>query len=427
MKVPSTSIESENLQSPRVVDADDERISAKHGRIIWLAPDRFDVKPDKSTWLEMGKCLTELGWSVTILAGRKRRSRDALADLGGLVESVDAVDRPFVFRLTLLLAMARWLSRNVNADDVIIMNEDALWLVPHLRRLGVRFVHLDFRTLPVDTHLWKKRLDWLLSWRFAIKRYGRSVDGYSFITERLRSEVESEFALHADEYVIWQSGVNLERFSTPTSQRLVGHDSFQLFYHGSVSCKRGLGLVIEAIALGRLPANFRFVIVGDGVDRKLLEQQTRALGIESQVQFRGFVPYERVVDEIAQADVCICPLPDRLEWNVSSPLKVFEYMACAKPMILTPIPAHRDVLRQSRFVVWTDGFQPADFQRAILEAIARRAELASEAAVGPDEARNSYEWHVQANALHRYLTCKRSFPSRVSVANSRVPHEETRT
>ncbi len=47
------------------------------GRIIWLAPDRFDVKPDKSTWLEMGRCLRELGWTVTILTGRKgERWRD---------------------------------------------------------------------------------------------------------------------------------------------------------------------------------------------------------------------------------------------------------------------------------------------------------------------------------------------------------------
>ncbi len=93
----------------------------------------------------------------------------------------------FVFRISLLLGMARWLSRNAQPDDVVVMNEDALWLVPHLKRLGVRFVHLDFRTLPVDTHRWKKRLDWLLFWRLAIKCFGRRVDGYSFITERLRA------------------------------------------------------------------------------------------------------------------------------------------------------------------------------------------------------------------------------------------------
>ena len=74
------------------------------GRIIWLAPDRFDVKPDKSTWLEMGQCLRELGWKVTILTGRKGRIDEATDDFGGLIEWISATDFPFVFRISLLWA-----------------------------------------------------------------------------------------------------------------------------------------------------------------------------------------------------------------------------------------------------------------------------------------------------------------------------------
>lgn len=373
------------------------------GRIIWLAPDRFDVKPDKSTWLEMSQCLRGLGWTVTILTGRKGSVGDTTDDFGGLVQWIRATDLPFVFRISLLLGMARWLSRNVRSDDIIMMNEDALWLVPHLRRLGVRFVHLDFRTLPVDTHRWKKWLDWLLFWRLTIKWFGRDVDGYSFITERLRKEVEAEFALGAQDHTIWHSGVNLDRFSLKRTGRRPSADSFRLFYHGSISQARGLGLVIQAIALGGMPPNFEFAIVGDGPERGDLERRAVALGVEDQVKFRGFVPYERVVDEIAQADICICPLPDCLEWNVSSPLKVFEYMACAKPMILTPIPAHTDVLGASRFVVWTRGFEPADFHVAILEAVARREALTRAANDAPSLVKDRYEWGAQANILHCYL------------------------
>jgi glycosyltransferase involved in cell wall biosynthesis len=113
-----------------------------------------------------------------------------------------------------------------------------------------------------------------------------------------------------------------------------------------------------------------------------------------------------VVHEIAEADVCICPLPDRLEWNVSSPLKVFEYMACSKPMILTPIPAHEDVVGGSRFVVWTQGFEPKDFRDAILQAVARRDDLKVAAAGAPDVIKGRYEWCAQANNLHRYLASR---------------------
>ena len=166
------------------------------GRIIWLAPDRFDIKPDKSTWLEMGACLRELGWTLQILTGSSKAEMPT-DDYDGLVHWIRAVDRPFIFRISLLRHMLRWLSQHAKQDDVVVMNEDALWLVPHLRRSGFRFIHLDFRTLPVDSHRWKKRLDKMLFWQLAVRRFGRKVDGYSFITERLRKEVEAEFDLGA--------------------------------------------------------------------------------------------------------------------------------------------------------------------------------------------------------------------------------------
>ncbi len=76
--------------------------------------------------------------------------------------------------------------------------------------------------------------------------------------------------------------------------------------------------------------------------------------------------------EIAKADCGIYPLPDRPEWNVSSPLKVFEYMACGKPIILTPIPAHKDVLGDEGFVIWTKSDKAVDIAEAIMYAMDNR-------------------------------------------------------
>ena len=386
-------------------------VSLVPNRLIWLAPDRFDLKIDKSTWLEMARCLSALGWQVSILTSCKKKIPNSVAGQG-LVKVVSSIDLPFMFRISVLINMARWLRRHASPDDVIMLNEDALWLVPYLRRLGIRFVHLDFRTLPVDVHRWKRRLDWLLFWRLPIRWLGREVDGYSFITERLRNEVEAEFSLGARNHVIWQSGVDLERFTVVGSDLKRNVRRLRLFYHGSISRKRGLGLVIEAIALGGLPPNFEFIILGDGPERRDLERQAQELSVEHQVRFLGFVAYEKVVEELVQADICICPLPDRLEWNVSSPLKVFEYMACGKPMILTPIPAHLDILEGVPFVVWTRGFSADDFHRAILEAVVRIKEIGAAACAAPELVRQNHDWRIQAKKLDDYLSCRRQMGSR---------------
>ena len=58
-------------------------------KIAWLTPDRFDLKPDKSSWLEIAKCLKDRGWLVTILVGTSRNTnindyKHVVEALGGL-------------------------------------------------------------------------------------------------------------------------------------------------------------------------------------------------------------------------------------------------------------------------------------------------------------------------------------------------------
>ena len=371
-------------------------------RIFWVTPDRFDRKLDKSSWLEMARCLQDLGWEVTIVAARK----DANApDYGGLVKFVPAIDLSFVFRISALLSIRKLLKQELRAGDVVLLNQDALWLVPGLRRIDDIFIHFDVRTLPVNVHGLKRRLGRALFWSLPIRFFAERADGYSFITTRLCKEVESEFNLRFGENVIWGSGVNLSLFNKKPSSTGTSSSRFRLLYHGSISHTRGIGSVIEALSLGgRLPIEMEFRVVGDGIDRAELEEKARHLGMQDCIIFKGYMPYEAVVDEILDADVCICPLPDRLEWNVSSPLKVFEYMACGKPLILTPIDAHREVVGDAPFVVWTRGYAPQDFRRAIFDAFTRLDELRRHSEKGYDIVRDKFEWKTHAVKLASYLS-----------------------
>jgi glycosyltransferase involved in cell wall biosynthesis len=393
------------------------------GRLIWLNPERFERKIDKSTWLEMGACLSSLGWDVTILTGGIPGRDSQYAEL---VTWVPAIDLPFVFRLSLLWSMVRWLRRNSRPHDVVLIGDESLWLVPRLKGLGIRYVHLDIRTLPVNLHRRKRQLSRLLFWRLPIRLLGRRVDGYSFITERLRDEIEKEFGLGIDDYAIWHSAVDTGKFKPVHVERQQDGNKLRLFYHGSISRRRGIGLVIDAIALGGLDPELEFVIVGDGPERKELEAQARDAGVADQVKFLGRVPYEQIVDQLSSADVCICPLPDLLEWNVSSPLKVFEYLACAKPIIATPIDAHIDVLKEAPFVVWTGGYEPADFNEAISSAFLRLAELKRAAESAPELVRDRYEWHVQARSLHRYVMRRSGRDAKLDQCAGMAPLENGR-
>lgn len=353
----------------------------------------------------MARSLRDSGWEVRILAAQSATSSTSPnGRYPELVTYLPSLDMPFVFRIVTLLSAYRWLIRHAHHDDIILINDDALWLIPLLHRQQFKNIHLDIRTLPVSIKGFKRHLDWWLFWRIPIRRFALRASSFSFITKRLRDEIERSFSISFPEHCIWQSGVNAEFFRAGV-RTSTSNDKFRIFYHGSISLERGLDLVIRALAIQDLPFPLEFVVIGDGPGRTQLETLVRDLGVEHLVVFPGYVAYENVPSEVASADICICPLPDRLEWNVSSPLKVLEYAAARKPLILTPIPAHKDVFDKCSFVTWTEGYEPRHFLEAILTASSKHQSgpWSSENAEF-DELVGEFEWRRLADILNKHLS-----------------------
>ena len=352
-------------------------MKALRRKIYWVDHDRFDLKPNKSPWLEMSETLINLGYDVTILTGYGRRRYYPLQHKVKIVHC-SAIEANGIFRISLLFNIFLWLLRNTKRDDIVILPPGGLVIAPFLRLFQRNRLHLDVRTVPVEVHSLKDRVDRLFYWKITLRFLHKLARGYSFITMRLKSEVECEFNVRFNDYTIWQSGVNVNRFlGNPALVHAENEKTFVLFYHGTISPNRGIDRVMEGISLidERYRKHMNFVIVGAGP--ALLNLQTLALklGLKRLIIFKGLVPYERIPEEIAKADCCICPLPAFKEWDISSPIKVFEYMASGKPMILTPINAHRDVANGQDYVVWTKGDNVEDFQSAIEFAYENRLKL----------------------------------------------------
>jgi len=376
-------------------------------KVYWVDLNRFDQKTDKSTWIEMARAMSRCGYDVTVLSGCSEAARREGAYQGSEVKCFPAVDYPLLFKFTLMRNIGNWLLRAATRDDIVILAPAALYLAPVLRRNGIMNIHLDVRTLPVEIRGIKGGLVRLLFWRIPMMLWRRTAKGYSFITGRLKREVEREFDTAFDSSTIWTSGVNTERFAPRRVEDFRPEEArkFTLFYHGTVTANRGIDRVILALAslAEDIRRHMRFVIVGAGAAVDSLRKLAHDCGVGDVVVFKGLVPYEAVPAEIAKADCCVCPLPDRLEWNVSSPLKVFEYLASGKPIILTPIPAHMDVVGEEDFIVWTKGDDSADFAWAIQEAFHRRKELAAAALQGRRVAQERFDWRSIGRGFASYL------------------------
>ena len=352
----------------------------------------------------MSRHLRNFGWNVTIVTARENPRAH---DYDGLVYFVKAVSFPLLFRIVTIWNSLAFLRRNSTSGDIVLMNEDSLWLVPFIRMLGYRHIHLDIRTVPVKRPGMKRWFDRWLFWKTPLLLFANRVDSYSFITSPLKDAVLAEFPIRSQPFCIWQSGVNTKLFHPGSSRKYSGdNDLFELFYHGGLLLTRGIDLVFQAIAITEFPFKLRFTVVGTGADHAALQDMAKQLGIHDRVFFRGFVPYEDVVEEIVKADCCICPLPDLPEWRVSSPLKVLEYLACEKPLILTPLAAHKEAVENVGSIIWTDDYSPASFGKSIISAWQRRTEDQAVLSAGRRHVTDNFEWEIQAQKLHNMMASK---------------------
>jgi len=396
------------------------RTTSETRKVFWLEPDRFDLKPNKGPWLEMVNGLCDRGFDVTLVTGFGKEIYQE-ADQKINVVCLRSLDVPFLFRYVLLARMLLWMVKRRGRDDIVIMGPESFVIAPFLRLLGIKNLHMDFRTVPVEVNSFKRRIERWLCWKFPVSHLSCFARSYSFITQPLKDAVEKEFGICFKDFVLWQSGVNTNLFRpADTNEHSKDSGMLRLIYHGTISPNRGLDRVVEAISL--LPDNYKcaiqFIIIGRGSYVDHLKQMVRDKVLDKQVVFKGFMPYESMPAELHKADFGIYPLPDRPEWNVSSPLKVFEYMACAKPVILTPIPAHKDILVDQRFVVWSKGDSVLGLRDAILEAFRNRRTLLKEAELAPVIAK-VYEWKIQSAKLADYLSDRYSCCVQEQVETSR--------
>lgn len=166
---------------------------------------------------------------------------------------------------------------------------------------------------------------------------------------------------------------------------------------------------MQAITDGMM---FKILLVGDGTDRDRLEEL--ASHSSGSIQLIDSVPYEEVPRFLAVSHVGVLPFPDEEKFRVSSPIKLFEYMAAGMPILATRVVCHTDVAGEGNFVFWAQGAAEEDLlaglkrvwqARQDLPHMGNEAELASRSWTWKASAENLADALVfgmgKANRLHR--------------------------
>ena len=260
--------------------------------------------------------------------------------------------------------------------DIALFSVHSAHLIPFLKisflfRTRKPLLILDIRTIPVDlVNDLRSKLE-LFRYNASIKIADLFCDGITCITPMLGSSLKPKLRKLRKKMGYFQTGVNFSLFdpskSNSLKKSLKVEDRFIIFYHGVLSPNRGIQDVIKAVDICKeqIP-NILFMVVGTGNGESELKKLTEDLKLAKHVMFTGAVPFEKIPSYIKTADLGIIPLPSIGWWNVSSPIKLKEYLAMQLAVVATDIPAHRLVIEKTGGATLVDNHDSRSFAKAIL-------------------------------------------------------------
>lgn len=135
-----------------------------------------------------------------------------------------------------------------------------------------------------------------------------------------------------------------------------GDDRLHFLYIGYVDRSRGLDLVLRALPALRSQRPSPLVhIIGSGDHLAGLRRLAASLGVEDAVRFHGWLEHRFVPEAIRRADIGLIPHLRTEHTDTTIPNKLFDYMACARPALVSDArPLARVVAAEQCGVVFRD-------------------------------------------------------------------------
>ncbi len=241
----------------------------------------------------------------------------------------------------------------------LVLEANGIWSEEHLSRKGG-----------------KKDLTYILL-RWMEKKVAGSSAGIICVTP----QIAEFYGRYNSNVFVVHNGVDTTLFRPLSMEdRLYMKKSFGLNgfpvvgFVGNFAPWQGLELIVPMarIVVEHYP-DVRFLLVGDGEVKENLEREVAEAGLEKHFIFAGHVDYEKVPMYINAMDVCVAPFwKGKMVGGVSA-LKLYEYMACGRPIVVSAVP-NTEFINKVRCGLRFSPGNPDDFARKVLHLLEHKKE-----------------------------------------------------
>ena len=237
---------------------------------------------------------------------------------------------------------------------------------------------------------------------------GKAARALVVITAALKRALEERYPLLKDSPLVQvrPDGIDLERYAdlpiaSQARQQLGLEDAFTVGYTGHLYPGRGTHLILE---LAEALRDCRFLLVGGQASAvEAFQKEAAGRGL-SNINAVGFVPNAQLPLYQAASDVLVMPYQAEVSASSGgdissflSPMKMFEYMAAARPVLASHLSVFEEVLNEEN-AVWLPHDDAAAWVAAI-QTIRSEPKQGAKLATQARQDVAKYTWQHRAEAI----------------------------
>ncbi len=183
--------------------------------------------------------------------------------------------------------------------------------------------------------------DRTIKWLIAVQKFVlNSVNKVIVPSRFLKGILIEYYKVRSEKIKVIYNSIDLEDYQKIPFRPFQRSTKLTMVTVGRLVRHKRIDKIIEAISVIRVKyPNVELLIIGEGPEKENLENLTRELGIESNVNFYGSVDHSKILDLIQNADMLV--LNSIYE---GLPHVVIEAMACGTPVIATNIKGTNEVV-----------------------------------------------------------------------------------
>jgi glycosyltransferase involved in cell wall biosynthesis len=329
------------------------------------------------------------------------RGWETLVNDGGIVTNLKRQRWKLLLVPTFLLGQAWRAWRVLRTQRVDVVH--AHWLIPQglIAALLGRFTHHAPRFL-VTSHGadlfalrgtgWDRAKRWVVSHAAAV----------TVVSATMRDELH-RIGANVDKLVVQSMGVDLTERFTPDSGQ--ARSAGEILFVGRLVEKKGLRYLIDAMPtiLAAFP-QASLIIAGFGPLESELLEQVKRLKLGPKVQFMGAVSQDQLPVLYRRAAVFVAPFVQTASGDQEGlGLVCVEAAGCGCPMVVSDLPATRDLFAESAGCIRTQPGDSGVLAQAVLEILDKHEAALAAMAGQRLQAIHQFDWLATSRNYARFL------------------------